>query len=173
MPAQVSVKYAISGVRRKGRLPMGTESITEKILLYIEDNLDKELTLEDIAEEFRYSKFYLARIFKENTGVTLHKYIQGRRLDEAAKELAETKKPIAQIAFQAGYASQQAFTQAFGRAYVCTPQEYRRAGVFTPRQARLLMAAGRSGFMGFSVADLRDAYWQDLYWGFGGGRMAA
>ena len=87
--------------------------ITKKVLLYIEDNLDKALTLEEIAAEFQYSRFYVARKFRESTGVTLHKYIQGRRLDEAARKLAETRQPIAQIAFEAGYGSQQAFTQAF------------------------------------------------------------
>ena len=45
-------------------------SITERILLYIEDNLEKQLSLERIAKEFNYSKFYIARIFKEHTGIT-------------------------------------------------------------------------------------------------------
>lgn len=106
--------------------------ITEKVLLYIEDNLDKKLTLEKIAEELHYSKFYMARAFKENTGCTLYKYIRGRRMDEAARKLAQTGKSIAEIALEAGYGSQQAFTQAFGCAYQCTPQEYRRTGVYLP-----------------------------------------
>lgn len=113
---------------------MGNMSITKRILLYIEDNLDKELSLEKIAKEFHYSKFYIARIFKDNAGITLHKYIQGRRLDKAAKKLAETRQPIVEIALEAGYTSQQAFTQAFRRAYICTPQKYRRIGIFIPKQ---------------------------------------
>lgn len=133
---------------------MGEVSITRRVLLYIEDNLDKELTLENIAEEFQYSKFYVARIFKESTGVTLHKYIQGRRLDEAARKLAETRQPIAQIAFEAGYGSQQAFTQAFRLVYVCTPREYRRTGVFIPRQGMIQMAVDRRRFRGFQVVYL-------------------
>lgn len=114
-------------------------SITNRILLYIEDNLDKELSLEKIAKEFSYSKFYIARTFKENTGSTLYKYIQGRRLDEAAKKLAETDQSIVEIAFEAGYGSQQAFTQAFRCIYACTPQQYRRAGIFIPRRGRIYM----------------------------------
>lgn len=112
-------------------------SITERILLYIEDNLEKQLSLEKIAQEFNYSKFYIARIFKEHAGVTLYKYIQGRRLDKAAKKLAETKQSIIEIAFESGYASQQAFTQAFRRVYICTPQEYRQIGIFIPKQSRI------------------------------------
>lgn len=116
---------------------MGDVSITKRILLYIENNLEKDLTLEKIAEELHYSKFYIARTFKENTGFTLYKYIQGRRLDEAARKLTETKQPIIEIAFEAGYSSQQAFTQAFRYKYTCTPQEYREIGVFIPRQNKI------------------------------------
>lgn len=111
---------------------MGNMAVTKRMLSYIEDNLDKELTLEKIAKELSYSKFYLARTFKHNTGITLYKYIQGRRLDEAARKLAESKQPIIEIAFEAGYGSQQAFTQAFRQAYACTPQEYRKNGIFIP-----------------------------------------
>lgn len=101
-------------------------SMTEKILSYIETHSDQKLTLEAIAAELNYSKFYMARIFKENTGVTVSKYIQGRRLEEAAGKLAQTARPAVEIALEAGYGSQQAFTRAFHRKYGCTPQEYRR-----------------------------------------------
>lgn len=122
---------------------MGKASVTEKVLSYIEDHLGQELSLEEIARELNYSKYYVARAFKENTGMTLHKYIQGRRLSEAARKLAQTRQPIIEVAFDAGYGSQQAFTQAFHREYLCTPQEYRRIGRFTPRQDRIRLGAGR------------------------------
>lgn len=118
---------------------MGDMAITKKILWYIENHLDKELSLEKIAKELNYSKYYIARTFKNNTGMTLYKYIQGRRLDEAAKKLAETKEAIVNVAFEAGYGSQQSFTQAFRCMYACTPQEYRKRGVFTPKQSRIYM----------------------------------
>ena len=122
---------------------MGDMSITKKVLLYIENNLDKELSLEKIAKELSYSKFYIARTFKDNTGTTLYKYIQGRRLDEAARKLAETKQPIVETAFEAGYSSQQAFTRSFRCTYICTPQQYRRIGIFTPKQSRIHMGIRR------------------------------
>ena len=118
---------------------MSDMSLTRRILMYIEDNLDKELSLEKIAKELNYSKFYIARTFKDNTGVTLHQYVRDRRLEAAAGKLAGTDKSIVEIAFEAGYSSQQAFTQAFRRVYTCTPQEYRRTGVFIPRQSRIFM----------------------------------
>lgn len=122
---------------------MADRSITKKILAYMEAHLDEELSSEKIAKELGYSRFYAARAFKNDTGVTLYKYIQGRRLDEAARKLASTKRPIVEIALEAGYGSQQAFTQAFRDTHCCTPQEYRRRGVFTPKQNQIDMGSGK------------------------------
>lgn len=116
---------------------MDRVSVTERVLSYIEEHLGQELSLEGIAEELHYSKYYVARAFREKTGITLHKYIQGRRLSEAARKLAQTRQPILDIAFDAGYGSQQAFTQAFHQEYRYTPQQYRRVGQYIPRQERI------------------------------------
>ncbi len=102
------------------------EEISRKIVSYIEENLDKDLTLEKIAEALNYSKFYMVRVFKDNTGITPYQYIRGRRLDKAAEKLVGTKQPVVEIALEAGYGSQQSFTRVFRCEYGCTPQEYRR-----------------------------------------------
>lgn len=123
---------------------MSSMTVTEKILSYVEEHLESELSLEKIATALHYSKFYIARIFKENTGVTLYQYIRGRRLSEAAGKLVKSEQPVTEIAFEAGYASQQAFIQAFHLEYECTPQEYRRMGRFLPKQSRIeLNESGR------------------------------
>jgi AraC-like DNA-binding protein len=70
---------------------MSSRPITKNILSYIENHLDDELSLEKIAEELNYSRFYIARVFRENTGLTLYRYIRGRRLNESARKLTETK----------------------------------------------------------------------------------
>lgn len=88
---------------------MGANNIVESLIDYIEKNLNEDLTLDKIADDLNYSKFYIARIFSEITGTTIYKYIQGRRLTLAALKLVETKKPIIEIAYEAKYNSQQAF----------------------------------------------------------------
>ncbi len=115
---------------------MSDRSITDRVISYIEENLDGELTLQEIAEALSYSRFYVARTFKETMGVSVGRYIRGRRLTEAAGKLAESKQPIARIALEAGYQSQQAFTKAFGCEFGCTPLEYRRKGAYVTGQRR-------------------------------------
>jgi len=131
--------------------------IVDRIIGYVEENLDQELALDHIEQEFNYSKYYLNRLFAEQTGMTLHKYITRRRLTEAARKLAETKEAITEIAYEAGYTSQQAFTLAFHQLYQSTPRGYRRQGEFYPRQSRIqlvhqVIKSGGHGYSGWRMA---------------------
>ncbi len=109
------------------------------VIEYVENNLDENLKLDNIANEVNYSKFHLNRLFYEFVGCTLHKYIQKRRLTEAAKKLVTTNKTISEIAFEANYESQQSFTLAFRQLYLYTPQIYRQLGVFIPKQNKYIL----------------------------------
>lgn len=91
--------------------------IVVEIVSYIESHLQEKIHLDDISQNMNYSKYYLNRIFSSVVGCTMHKYIQRRRLTEAARLLAETDIPIAEISCKAGYDSQQAFTLAFRQLY--------------------------------------------------------
>ena len=119
---------------------MKEKMIVKNILSYIEENLYEDLSLDDIEKKLCYSKFYLNRVFAKEVGCTIYKYVQMRRLTEGARQLAKTDRPIVQIAQDVHYNSQQAFTQAFRRVYLCTPQEYRRRGVFDPKQPKITMS---------------------------------
>ncbi len=102
------------------------EDVARKVMDYIALHQTGELSLDVIAKELNYSKFYMGRAFAQTTGMTVHKYIQERRLAAAAGQLERTERPVIEIAFDAGYGSHQAFTQAFHRRYQCSPQDYRK-----------------------------------------------
>lgn len=106
----------------------------QKVVDYIEENLNNELSLDKIAEKAGYSKFHLHRIFSKIVGETIHKYIQKRRLTEAARKLVYTDDSIINIALISGYESQQAFTLAFKKMYKSSPQIYRIKRNFEPQQ---------------------------------------
>lgn len=123
----------------KGVINMSNHSLVNKILDYIENHLDEDLSLDKMAGALNYSKFYLARVFAENTKITIYKYIKQRRLTIAAQKLVETKVPIIEIAYEAQYNSQQAFTLAFSQLYHCTPQVYRKSKKFNSKQSSIVM----------------------------------
>ena len=107
----------------------------QTVIRYIESRLGGRLELETVAEAVHYSKYHLHRMFTETVGMTLHDYVQRRRLTEAAKLLAFSRRPISQIALQCGYESQQSFSQAFKSMYKAPPAAYRAAGNFYPPAA--------------------------------------
>lgn len=115
------------------------KEIVRKAIDYIEQNLEKEISLDSIAKNIGYSKFHLNRIFTAHTGITLHKYLQNRRLTAAAEKLVKTDRPILQIAYEAGYDTQQSFSYAFRQMYACPPKMYRDRGIFAPKQTRITM----------------------------------
>ena len=126
---------------------MNNKSVIEKLVDYIETHIDEDLSLDKIANELNYSKFYIARIFTEETKCTVYKYIQGRRLTVAAQKLVETEQPIVEIAYEAHYDSQQAFTLAFKRLYECTPNVYRKNGMFYPKQSKICLMSSLNGYL--------------------------
>lgn len=105
-------------------------------IAYIENNLADKVDLEIVARAVHYSKYHLHRVFTDTIGLTIHDYVQRRRLSEAAKLLVFSDKPIIEIALISGYESQQAFTTIFKLMYKKSPNQYRDAGQFYPLQLR-------------------------------------
>ena len=115
------------------------KEVVKKVIDYIEKNLEKEIDLNNISKTIGYSKFYLNRIFTKHTGITIYKYLQNRRLTVAAEKLIKTDMPIMQIAYEAGYDTQQSFSFAFKQIYLYPPKTYRNIGTFKPKQNRISM----------------------------------
>lgn len=106
---------------------------------YIENHLKDKLNLEIVANAVHYSKYHLHRTFTNTVGVTIHDYVQRRKLTEAAKLLVFSDKPIIEIAYIAGYESQQAFTAIFKAMYKKSPYQYRKDEEFYPLQLRYIL----------------------------------
>ena len=122
------------GVNMKGQ-----KTVVQETLDYIEKNLERALDLDVISKNVGYSKYYLNRIFAEHTGITIYKYLQNRRLTVAAEKLVRSNMPITQIAYEAGYDTQQSFSFAFKQIYSYPPKIYRDIGIFIPKQNKISM----------------------------------
>lgn len=94
---------------------------------YIEAHLDSEIDLADVARHAGMSQWHFQRIFKALTNETLMTYVRSRRFARALDALAHTDERILEIAFAAGFDSQEAFTRAFKKAFGVTPARYRKS----------------------------------------------
>lgn len=99
----------------------------KKAMNYIENNLNKEIRMEEIADSAGFSKYHFQRVFKRETGLNLYGYIQKRRLAEASSLLRNTNIRILDIAVYLCFESQEVFTRAFKKVYGLPPGQYRKA----------------------------------------------
>lgn len=101
------------------------DEIIHSLTFWIDQNLDKSLSIDEVAAKSGYSKWHLQRMFRAVTKQTLGGYIRERRLTLAAEALCQTQRPVFDIAMQYGYDSQQTFSRVFRRQYAQTPTAYR------------------------------------------------
>lgn len=96
-----------------------------RVLSYIAENHEHELTLEDIAGEAAMSTFHFAREFKRATGTTPHQHLIRFRVERAKALLSESQLPLAEVGLRTGFSHQSHFTRLFRRLTGTTPQSYR------------------------------------------------
>jgi AraC-like DNA-binding protein len=94
-----------------------------KILDYIRTNF-RNVSLEDAARKFSYSKTYLCRIIKKYTGQTFGKLISDIRMQKACELLKKSKLSMAEIAFTVGYENISSFYRSFKNTFKITPAQY-------------------------------------------------
>ena len=100
----------------------------ERILLvlrHLQEHLDRDLSIDELANVASFSEFHFHRIFREIVGEPVAEHVRRLRLERAALELFYTDRPIKQIAGEVGYGSPEAFTRAFSAQFAATPADYR------------------------------------------------
>ncbi|MDO5971825.1 AraC family transcriptional regulator [Flavivirga aquimarina] len=96
---------------------------------YIENNLDKELSLELLSKKACYSPFHFHRLFSFITGETVNSFLNRKRIERvAAILLVGTTKSISELAFKYGFSSGNSFSRAFKKFYGISPMEFKHKG---------------------------------------------
>lgn len=96
------------------------------ILTYINQNYNQLGSIEEIADQFKLSKYYLCRIFKEATGLTLMQYINSIKIQNACNLLVNSDLSILEIGAACGFNSSMYFCKIFKQALSVTPSEFRK-----------------------------------------------
>ena len=93
------------------------------LISYIESNLENDLSLDRLAEHMYASKFYLSRIFKEETNTTLHQFILKKRL-LLSKRYIEQGLHVTEVYLRCGFTDYSHFFRAFKQEFGITPKQY-------------------------------------------------
>ena len=102
-----------------------THSQLQQAIDYIHTNLDRDLSLSQIAKIINITPTYFASLFKRATGTSPHQYVIQQRVERAKLLLSKTDSTIADIALQVGFSSQSHLTQQFKRLTGVTPKQVR------------------------------------------------
>ena len=94
-----------------------------QVLLYINENLTEDLSLDHLASRFYISKYYLSRQFRQFTGFSLYQYIMKKRLI-LSRNMLRNGSPVMDACFQCGFGDYSNYLKAFKREFGKNPSKY-------------------------------------------------
>lgn len=92
---------------------------------YVRARFRESFRVADVASAVGVHPVHLTRVFRHHHGTTVGEEVRRLRIDWAAAELSSSERPLAEIAFDAGFADQSHFTRAFKARTGVTPGRYR------------------------------------------------
>lgn len=114
------------GKSGRGRLGNGRgRDIANAVKALLTTRFRERLTLDQIAEEVNYSPYYLSRVFRRQTGFTIHQYRNQIRLRTSLEFVSQADTDLTDLALTLGYSSHSHFTQNFRRAFGAPPSTLR------------------------------------------------
>ena len=102
------------------RLPQDEAELGARVIRYLNNNIDKDLSLDRLARKFFVSKYYLCRAFKKHNGTSVHGYINHKRV-MFAKQLIEEGETASGAAYKVGFGDYSAFDRAYVKILGVSP----------------------------------------------------
>lgn len=99
-------------------MPQNTRIL--ELMKYIDDHVTEDLDIDALAEAFYISKYHMMRLFRKETGATIHTYLSQRRLLHA-RQLIEQGMRATEACYRSGFRSYSSFTRAYGKHFGTTP----------------------------------------------------
>lgn len=118
------VRKIIAAARTTQREKVYSPAVQD-ILSHVEDSYDEDISLKQLSEDLHINVMYLGQLFKKEVGMSLSKYLNNYRIEQAKKLLTETNLAVAEIGFKVGYQNQAYFYRVFKSSENKSPKEYR------------------------------------------------
>lgn len=113
--------------KEEGKLGKVTDEDTKRLIGYIAETYhDSELTSESLQKILNLSEGKMTALLKAYANTTFKRYLNQVRIQEACRLLAETDRPVREIALAVGYSSVPHFNRVFKENRQCSPNQYRK-----------------------------------------------
>ena len=111
---------------RRDREPAGYSPPITKVMEWLQEHLDENVSVSDLAEVAGLSASYFRRWFHREVGSSPRDFVTQLRIERAKRLLAETDRSITEMAFALGFSTSAYFTAVFHRETGTTPSDFRR-----------------------------------------------
>jgi two-component system response regulator YesN len=105
-----------------------TSGLISKAKAYIDENYNKDISLDDVSRSIDISPYYFSKLFKDGTGVNFIEYLTNIRIERAKKLLLNSDMNIKNICLDTGYSDPNYFSRIFKRQVGVTPTDFRESG---------------------------------------------
>ncbi len=99
------------------------EELGARVIHYLNENIDKDVSLDTLSKKFFVSKYYLCRSFKKYNGVSIHGYVNYKRI-VYAKHLIDSGEPASAAAYTVGFGDYSAFYRAYVKIIGTSPTKH-------------------------------------------------
>lgn len=99
-------------VATRESIPRDEGELGARVIKYLNEYIDKDVSLDKLAKRFFVSKYYLCRAFKKHNGISVHGYINQKRV-MYAKQLIESGETASSAAYRVGFGDYSAFYRAY------------------------------------------------------------
>ena len=106
------------------------QGLFEKLIDYINQHLEEDLSLEQLAQIFFANKYHIAHLFKEKYGIPVHQYIIKKRL-ALCKDALLNNEEITETCLLCGFSDYSSFYRAFKKEYGLSPKQYKSQHLIT------------------------------------------
>jgi AraC-like DNA-binding protein len=111
--------------RDETQLSPAQKGLVENVIAYIEENYNIKIKTEEIASRLFFNKNYISRLFKQETGLSIHEFVREIRIKEACRQLSSTRRTVSDIAADCGFSDMKTFYAVFKKHTGYTPKAYR------------------------------------------------
>lgn len=122
------VRHLIDSATGYSRYLQQPDGVVEKLVRYLDENYQQEISREDMAKMVFLNPDYISRLFKKSTGKSISSYLTDKRVKKARELLRDTDMPVYAVSICVGYDNFAYFSKVFKKSTGMSPNEYRKGG---------------------------------------------
>jgi AraC family transcriptional regulator len=129
-----------------------------RVIDYVNNNLDKSISLDELASVAHFSPFHFHRIFVAVTGESVNFFTNRIRLEKAARLLKYSRDSVSDIAIECGFSAPSAFSRAFKQYFEISPSTYRNNGEIENSKIRKELFSINSYLVPMSDEEMKENF---------------